>query len=69
MLSQNYEIRVLEVKELKKRLKKAEVEQIRYGGRQITLEDPEETTKEFRETIIKHERELGRLREENRALY
>jgi len=49
------------LKEYKKRLKKVEADQARKAA-QFNLEDAEEITKEYRETIVKQERELGRLR-------
>lgn len=56
MLLEKYEIKSLELKEYKKRVKKIEIEQFRASA------DSDEEYKEFKETIFKQEKEIIRLR-------
>lgn len=67
MLAEDYDLRGLELKECRKRLKRIEVQQTQNAG--LSPEEAEETTQEYREAILKQERELSKVREENRLLY
>ncbi len=67
MLAEDYDLRGLELKECRKRLKRIEVQQTQNAG--LSPEEAEETTREYREAILKQERELSKVREENRLLY
>jgi hypothetical protein len=61
MLLDKYELRTVELKEYKKRLKRAEVEQ--------QPEEDQELQRQFRDTIFRQEKDMIRLKEENRLLY
>ena len=63
MLLEKYELKSMELKEYKRRVKRIEIEQVRASA------EDEEDYKEFKETIVKQEREIVRLREENKLLY
>lgn len=63
MLLEKYELKSMELKEYKRRVKRIEIEQVRASA------EDEEEYKEFKETIVKQEREVVRLREENKLLY
>ena len=59
MLLEKYELRSIELKEFKKRAKRFELEQLRASDEDEQLQD----------TIFKQEKEILRLREENKLLY
>jgi hypothetical protein len=69
MLTESHELRGLELKDCRKRLKRAEAQQAQNTGAQLSLDEAEETSREYRDTIVKQEKEIGRLREEARQLY
>ena len=63
MLLEKYELKSMELKEYKRRVKRIEIEQCRASA------DDQEEYKEFKDTIVKQEREIVRLKEENKLLY
>jgi hypothetical protein len=61
MLLEKYELRHMELKDAKKRLKRAHLDH--------HDEEDEDLTRQFRDTIFRQEKELIKLKEENRLLY
>jgi hypothetical protein len=65
MLLDKYEAKSLELKEYKKKLKRMEIEQYRIKA----TDSDEELQKDYKDALLKQEKELIRIKEENKLLY